>query len=139
MQVEFTGLTGEVRFDDHGRRDYFKLDLIEKRRVNMVKTGIWYPDSGVNYTVSVEEQDEMVQLALQNMTLRVVTVVVCTSQKFRGLATMILVSFLIVILGQKTANFFKNSQILFPMKPKVISEECFSIDIVFFLNRTLHM
>ena len=84
MQVEFTGLTGEVRFDDHGRRDYFKLDLIEKRRVNMVKTGIWYPDSGVNYTVSVEEQDEMVQLALQNMTLRVVTVVVCTSQKFRG-------------------------------------------------------
>lgn len=93
MQVEFTGLTGEVRFDDHGRRDYFKLDLIEKRRVNMVKTGIWYPDSGVNYTVSVEEQDEMVQLALQNMTLRVVTVVVCTSQKFRGLAKMILVSF----------------------------------------------
>ena len=47
----------------------------------MVKTGIWYPDSGVNYTVSVEEQDEMVQLALQNMTLRVVTVVVCTVGK----------------------------------------------------------
>ena len=42
----------------------------------MVKTGIWYPDTGVNYTVTVEEQDEMVQLALQNMTLRVVTVVV---------------------------------------------------------------
>ena len=76
MQVEYTGLTGEVRFDDHGRRDYFKLDLIEKRRTNMVKTGIWYPDTGVNYTATVEEQDEMVQLALQNMTLRVVTVVV---------------------------------------------------------------
>ena len=99
-------MTGEVRFDDHGRRDYFKLDLIEKRRVNMVKTGIWYPDSGVNYTVSVEEQDEMVQLALQNMTLRVVTVVVCMycRQKFRGLAKMILVSFWIIMLDEKTAN-----------------------------------
>ena len=89
-------MTGEVRFDDHGRRDYFKLDLIEKRRVNMVKTGIWYPDSGVNYTVSVEEQDEMVQLALQNMTLRVVTVVVCIylpKIQPRGLAKIILVSF----------------------------------------------
>ena len=47
----------------------------------MVKTGIWYPDTGVNYTATVEEQDEMVQLALQNMTLRVVTVVVSTVGK----------------------------------------------------------
>ena len=72
--VEYTGLTGEILFDDNGHRTDFKLDLIEKKRDNMIKTGTWYPESGVNYTVTVEEGEAMVVKQLQNMTLRVVTV-----------------------------------------------------------------
>ena len=72
--VEYTGLTGEILFDDNGHRTDFKLDLIEKKRDNMMKTGTWYPESGVNYTVTVEEGEAMVVKQLQNMTLRVVTV-----------------------------------------------------------------
>ena len=74
--VEYTGLTGEILFDDNGHRTDFKLDLIEKKRDNMMKTGTWYPESGVNYTVTVEEGEAMVVKQLQNMTLRVVTVTV---------------------------------------------------------------
>ena len=76
IQVEYTGLTGEILFDMNGQRTDFKLDLIEKQRDNMVKTGIWYPDTGVNYTMTVEEGDAIVVKQLQNMTLRVVTVLV---------------------------------------------------------------
>ena len=60
--------------DENGQRTDFKLDLIEKQRDNMIKTGIWTPDSGVNYTMTIEEADSIVVKQLQNMTLRVVTV-----------------------------------------------------------------
>ena len=60
--------------DENGQRTDFKLDLIEKQRDNMMKTGIWTPDSGVNYTMTIEEADSIVVKQLQNMTLRVVTV-----------------------------------------------------------------
>ena len=72
--MEYTGLTGEIVLDENGQRTDFKLDLIEKQRDNMIKTGIWTPDSGVNYTMTIEEADSIVVKQLQNMTLRVVTV-----------------------------------------------------------------
>lgn len=65
--------------DENGQRTDFKLDLIEKQRDNMIKTGIWTPDSGVNYTMTIEEADSIVVKQLQNMTLRVVTVEVLIS------------------------------------------------------------
>ena len=43
----------------------------------MIKTGMWHEDSGVNYTLSAEEADEIVVTKLENMTLRVVTAQVC--------------------------------------------------------------
>ena len=67
--------------DENGQRTDFKLDLIEKQRDNMIKTGIWTPDSGVNYTMTIEEADSIVVKQLQNMTLRVVTVEVQLSQR----------------------------------------------------------
>lgn len=55
----------------NGQRTWFKLDLIEKLRDNMVKTGTWTPDAGVNYTRTSEEVDAVVVEQLQNKTLRV--------------------------------------------------------------------
>ena len=49
------------------------MDLIEKSRDNMVKTGIWSPDTGVNYTTTAVERDAIVVEQLQNKTLRVTT------------------------------------------------------------------
>ena len=73
--------------DENGQRTDFKLDLIEKQRDNMIKTGIWTPDSGVNYTMTIEEADSIVVKQLQNMTLRVVTVEVQHTPKNSSLET----------------------------------------------------
>ena len=77
FQAEYSGLTGEIQLDENGQRTNFKLDLLEKHRDSMIKTGIWHEDSGVNYTLSAEEADEIVVTKLENMTLRVVTAQVC--------------------------------------------------------------
>lgn len=76
QSVEFTGLTGEIVFDQNGQRTDFKLDLIEKSRDNMAKTGTWTPEMGVNYTRTVTEGDSIVFEQLQNKTLRVTTALV---------------------------------------------------------------
>ena len=52
------------------------MSVVEKQRDNMVKTGIWTPEMGVNYTLSVQEGDEIVVEQLQNKTLVVATAVV---------------------------------------------------------------
>ena len=71
--MEFSGVTGDIYLDQNGHRTYFKMDLIEKSRDNMVKTGIWSPDTGVNYTTTAVERDAIVVEQLQNKTLRVTT------------------------------------------------------------------
>ena len=71
--MELSGITGDVYLDQNGHRTYFKMDLIEKSRDNMVKTGIWLPDTGVNYTTTSVERDAIVVEQLQNKTLRVTT------------------------------------------------------------------
>lgn len=38
---------------------------------------MWHEDSGVNYTLSAAEVDEIIVTKLENMTLRVVTAKVC--------------------------------------------------------------
>ena len=77
LQAEYSGLTGEIQLDENMQRTNFKLDLLEKHRDSMIKTGMWHEDSGVNYTLSAEEADEIVVTKLENMTLRVVTAQVC--------------------------------------------------------------
>ena len=64
-------MTGAIYLDEKGHRTYFKLDLIEKSRDSMVKTGIWLPDIGVNYTTTSVERDAVVVEQLQNKTMRV--------------------------------------------------------------------
>ena len=45
----------------------------------MVKTGIWLPDTGVNYTTTATERDAIVVEQLQNKTLRVTTAIVSSN------------------------------------------------------------
>lgn len=72
-RVEYLGLTGEITFDQRGFRTDFKLDLLEKQRENMIKTGVWLPDVGVNFTRTQTEIEGQVVEKLQNKTLRITT------------------------------------------------------------------
>ena len=70
------GLTGEITFDEDGFRTDFKLELLEKRRDLMMKTGVWEPDIGLNFTLTPSQTQEMLDEKLQNKTLRVSTTLV---------------------------------------------------------------
>ena len=72
-KVEFNGLTGEITFDEKGFRSNFKLELLEKRRDNMIKVGVWEPAMGINFTLTQTELDEQKVEKLQNKTLRITT------------------------------------------------------------------
>ena len=54
-------------------RTNFKLELLEKRRDLMMKTGVWEPDIGLNFTLTQSQTQEMLDEKLQNKTLRVST------------------------------------------------------------------
>ena len=58
------------------RRTNFKLELLEKRRDLMMKTGVWEPDIGLNFTLTQSQTQEMLDEKLQNKTLRVSTTLV---------------------------------------------------------------
>lgn len=75
-EVEHTGLTGEIRLDINGFRTDFQLDLMEKVRGRVQKTGTWSRSSGVNYTMTATEQGSQMVEKLANKTLRVVTTTV---------------------------------------------------------------
>lgn len=77
--AEFSGLTGEVYFDENGHRTYFELGVVEKQKDNMVKTGRWTPEMGVNYTITATEGDAIVIEQLQNKTITVATALVSFS------------------------------------------------------------
>ena len=70
------GLTGEITFDDRGFRTNFKLELLEKRRDVMMKTGVWEPGVGLNFTLTQVELDVLREEKLANKTLRVTTTTV---------------------------------------------------------------
>ncbi len=72
-RVEFHGLSGEITFDEQGFRTNFRLELMEKRRDNMVKSAIWEPAMGLNFTLTQAEIEEIEVEKLQNKTLRITT------------------------------------------------------------------
>ena len=72
-EVEFTGLTGEIKFDSDGFRTSFPLDLMEKFHNRLKKTAIWTEAGGVNYTLTATEMIGQAVMKLQNKTLRVTT------------------------------------------------------------------
>uniref|UniRef100_A0A1B6GVG8 Ionotropic glutamate receptor C-terminal domain-containing protein n=1 Tax=Cuerna arida TaxID=1464854 RepID=A0A1B6GVG8_9HEMI len=55
---EVSGLTGLIKFDNEGFRSDIKLDIIELTAEGIVKKGTWNTTEGVNFTKSVEQEDE---------------------------------------------------------------------------------
>ena len=53
--IEYEGLTGLVKFDLNGFRTDFGLELLEKQKGNMIKTGTWSLETGVNFTRTSQE------------------------------------------------------------------------------------
>merc|ERR1719410_2589432 len=72
-EVEYTGLTGEIKFDADGFRTHFPLDLMEKFHNRLKKTAVWTEKGGVNYTLTATEMIGQAVMKLQNKTLRVTT------------------------------------------------------------------
>ncbi len=79
LKIEYTGLTGDIEFDEDGFRTNFKLDVIEKQRGKMVRTGFWMPETGVNKTLTLTEFEGYIVEKLQNKTLRITTALVSYS------------------------------------------------------------
>jgi len=72
-EVEYTGLTGEIKFDQEGFRTHFPLDLMEKFHNRLKKTAVWTEKGGVNYTLTATEMIGQAVMKLQNKTLRITT------------------------------------------------------------------
>lgn len=70
-----TGLTGLIKFDHEGFRSDFKLDIIELTSEGLIKKGTWNTTEGVNFTQTIETEDE----ANSKMDLRNVTFIVMIS------------------------------------------------------------
>lgn len=75
LQSEVTGLSGLIKFDHEGFRSDFKLDIIELTSEGLIKKGTWNTTEGVNFTQTIETEDE----ANSKMDLRNVTFVVMIS------------------------------------------------------------
>ena len=74
--VEMNGLTGKVKFDKHGMRTDFTLDIVELKRPGLEKVGSWYEVDGIKFSRNfVTTYSEIVE-SLQSKTLVVTTVVV---------------------------------------------------------------
>jgi len=72
-EVEYVGLTGEIKFDSEGFRTKFPLDLMEKVHNRLKKTAVWTEAGGVNYTLTATEMIGQTVTKLQNTTLRITT------------------------------------------------------------------
>ena len=74
--VEMKGLTGKVKFDKHGMRTNFTLDIVELKRHGLEKVGSWHDVDGIKFSRNfVTTYSEIVE-SLQSKTLVVTTVVV---------------------------------------------------------------
>ncbi|EEC19130.1 EAA5, putative, partial [Ixodes scapularis] len=61
-QVAFDGLTGTVKFDEHGFRKDFQLYVTELGTDGLEEIGTWSPTSGLNITKDEEEKGDDVVL-----------------------------------------------------------------------------
>ena len=49
------GLTGRIKFDQHGQRTEFSLDIVEMKRDGLVRVGSWDQRGGVNFSRNFTE------------------------------------------------------------------------------------
>ena len=70
------GLTGKIKFDQHGLRSKFELEIVELKKDGLIKVGYWTEDLGVNFTRNFTESYTEIVESLQNKTLIVTTIFV---------------------------------------------------------------
>ena len=70
------GLTGVIKFDQHGLRSNFELEIVELKKDGLVKVGTWTEMDGVNFTRNFTESYTEIVESLQNKTLIVTTIFV---------------------------------------------------------------
>lgn len=68
------GLTGKIKFDQHGLRTKFELEIVELKKDGLVKVGYWAEEVGVNFTRNFTESYTEIVESLQNKTLIVTTI-----------------------------------------------------------------
>ena len=77
LQVEMTGLTGIIKFDNQGFRSDFILDVIELNTKDGLKEiGQWNSTNGINFTRSYGEVYTQIVDSLHNKTFIVTTILV---------------------------------------------------------------
>ena len=70
------GLTGTIKFDQHGLRSDFTLEIVELKKNGLLKVGYWMESMGVNFTRNFTESYNEIVDSLQNKTLVVTTIYV---------------------------------------------------------------
>ena len=78
------GLTGRIKFDQHGQRTEFSLDIVEMKRDGLVRVGSWDQRGGVNFSRNFTETYNEIVDSLQNKTLIVTTIRVSSAPPYPG-------------------------------------------------------
>jgi len=71
-----SGLSGPIKFDQHGLRTGFELEIVELKRDGLLKVGTWNEAAGVNFTRNFTESYNEIVESLANKTLVVTTILV---------------------------------------------------------------
>ena len=72
--VEMEGLTGTVKFDQHGFRTDFRLEIVELKKHGLEKVGTWHDLNGIKFSRNFTETYSEIVESLQNKTLIVTTI-----------------------------------------------------------------
>jgi hypothetical protein len=76
FQVEISGLTSVIKFDNQGFRTDFELDVVEVNKEGLSKIGTWNSTQGINFTRSFVEAYSNIVDNLHNKTLVVTLILV---------------------------------------------------------------
>ena len=76
------GLTGTIKFDQHGLRTDLELEITELKRDGLIKVGNWKESTGINFTRNFTESYSEIVESLQNKTLIVTTIEVSEAHLF---------------------------------------------------------
>ena len=60
------GLTGTIKFDQHGLRTDFTLEIVELKKDGLIQVGNWNEKYGVNFTRNFTESYSEIVESLQN-------------------------------------------------------------------------
>ena len=69
-----SGLSGVIKFDQHGLRSDFSLEIVELKKTGLDKVGVWNESGGVHFTRNFTESYTEIVESLQNKTLVITTI-----------------------------------------------------------------